>query len=649
MGCQASLLAWAGALLTVVIAPATATAQTSMGQSFSQILDLDPANQVGPRLTWTVTTAKLGNRLFGELTSKITLIDAISNPAKAYEFASDRAWNRILFGEKDVYVKEFRNAGTGLTNLRAPSGLDISSQRTLFIADRLNSRVVIARFDPVARTLAQIGIAAFDSISGSLNGVTDVAWDGRTSPLTDEFWYAVDAGGQVSYWQWTGSAAIRQWSYGSEGDGVGQFRNPTGICVGRELGVNGGSLFTSHFYVADAGNRRVVGLYRSPTGATWSEVVALPDSGVPSDCTVDHFGQVTVADSKNHRLLRFNSVLWLVDSYGVYGEGPASQNTFSSPSAVHVPFGKKLNSSGQAVWYGEGRILTAEKWSAQTGALEHYLGVSAAFTAPAETSSVSAWIPLRTTNAAYVTAEVLRQGAGTIRTLYSNQLFSAGNWTLFWDGRLANGTGAPPDNYLFRVTATSAYGCPGGYSYPWCFPLILSNSFFFKYCPPSDPLAMAPRRSKPWRDFPHAVPPPPCGPSVMADGAGSATFTPTVSFLRQRFIEEGHPLARVTSDIANAVLPAEEPLAALVRRYGLRGLRLGVADGGVPSRVRIDVYSASGRKVRTLVNEELTGGIYDASWDGLDDNGRQVLPGVYVARMTVGSFVATQRLLIPRE
>src|SRR2546427_4091713 len=64
------------------------------GQTFVQLADLDPNNQLGPRLTRTVVVNKLsGNPLFADLASKITLVDAVASPWVAYEFAADPMWN----------------------------------------------------------------------------------------------------------------------------------------------------------------------------------------------------------------------------------------------------------------------------------------------------------------------------------------------------------------------------------------------------------------------------------------------------------------------------------------------------------------------------------------------------------------------------
>ncbi len=60
-------------------------------------------------------------------------------------------------------------------------------------------------------------------------------------------------------------------------------------------------------------------------------------------------------------------------------------------------------------------------------------------------------------------------------------------------------------------------------------------------------------------------------------------------------------------------------------------LRFELAD---PSRVRLEIFSISGRKIRTLAHEELAAGSYERRWNGLTDHGRPVASGTYFGRLT---------------
>jgi hypothetical protein len=64
------------------------------------------------------------------------------------------------------------------------------------------------------------------------------------------------------------------------------------------------------------------------------------------------------------------------------------------------------------------------------------------------------------------------------------------------------------------------------------------------------------------------------------------------------------------------------------------------------SFVQLKVYDLLGREVRTLVAEEQAIGIYNATWDGKNDLGENVPSGVYVYRMSAGSFSDSKKMLL---
>jgi Tol biopolymer transport system component len=58
------------------------------------------------------------------------------------------------------------------------------------------------------------------------------------------------------------------------------------------------------------------------------------------------------------------------------------------------------------------------------------------------------------------------------------------------------------------------------------------------------------------------------------------------------------------------------------------------------------VYDITGRKVRDLVNGQLSRGAHSAVWDGRDSEGRVVSTGVYLSRLTMNGKNATSRMLL---
>jgi Ca-activated chloride channel homolog len=55
-----------------------------------------------------------------------------------------------------------------------------------------------------------------------------------------------------------------------------------------------------------------------------------------------------------------------------------------------------------------------------------------------------------------------------------------------------------------------------------------------------------------------------------------------------------------------------------------------------PQCMSVKIYDASGKLVRTLVNETTMGGNYLVSWNATDDNGRKLSAGIYLAVLEIG-------------
>ncbi len=96
------------------------------------------------------------------------------------------------------------------------------------------------------------------------------------------------------------------------------------------------------------------------------------------------------------------------------------------------------------------------------------------------------------------------------------------------------------------------------------------------------------------------------------------------------------------------------PQPGTVRTYALpnpaRGgveihyvLREGSAASG-----RVDIYDATGRRVRTLPVHTAGAGDHHVSWDGADEEGRAVQEGVYFYRLQIGEQIVSRHLVMLR-
>ena len=66
------------------------------------------------------------------------------------------------------------------------------------------------------------------------------------------------------------------------------------------------------------------------------------------------------------------------------------------------------------------------------------------------------------------------------------------------------------------------------------------------------------------------------------------------------------------------------------------------------SNVRLELFDAAGRLVRTLVAERQSPGEYAAAWNGQDHQGRAVASGVYLYRLRVGDRTETRQMMLVR-
>jgi hypothetical protein len=60
----------------------------------------------------------------------------------------------------------------------------------------------------------------------------------------------------------------------------------------------------------------------------------------------------------------------------------------------------------------------------------------------------------------------------------------------------------------------------------------------------------------------------------------------------------------------------------------------------------LKIFDINGREIRTLINNEVEGGIYKIKWDGLDMNGNIVSSGIYFYRLKTKSFISVKKTVM---
>jgi hypothetical protein len=69
------------------------------------------------------------------------------------------------------------------------------------------------------------------------------------------------------------------------------------------------------------------------------------------------------------------------------------------------------------------------------------------------------------------------------------------------------------------------------------------------------------------------------------------------------------------------------------------------AQGGLAN---LDIYDVMGRRVRTLMRGDMSSGFHEVRWDGLDDSGVRVAPGVFFLRLEQCAQSQTGKLVLTR-
>ena len=65
----------------------------------------------------------------------------------------------------------------------------------------------------------------------------------------------------------------------------------------------------------------------------------------------------------------------------------------------------------------------------------------------------------------------------------------------------------------------------------------------------------------------------------------------------------------------------------------------------VDSKVELSVYDVTGRRVRSLADHTFDAGIHTIRWNGRDDAGRTLPPGLYLTRFNANGVLRTQRVV----
>jgi hypothetical protein len=105
---------------------------------------------------------------------------------------------------------------------------------------------------------------------------------------------------------------------------------------------------------------------------------------------------------------------------------------------------------------------------------------------------------------------------------------------------------------------------------------------------------------------------------IAGEGEYETPFVPTATALMQNFPNPFNPSTTLAFDMAQA------------------------------GHVTIQIYSVSGRLIRTLINERRDAGRHSVEWNGMDASGSSVPSGIYFYRMKASGYEATKKMILVR-
>ena len=208
--------------------------------------------------------------------------------------------------------------GSGDIKFKSPKGITIDSADNIYVVDSGDSQ--IKKFDPTGKFLLSWG--SFGNGNGQFKNPTGIFTDKKYAYVTD-----------------TGNARIQKFdkngnfihTWGSFGDDAGMFHTPVSLAID-----NSGDLF-----VSDSGINKI--LVFDSNGQYKDEIKSLLISPAKfsssNSITFDSRNNFYIVISDDNRVLQYSSIGTFIKSFGTIGDG---KGQFNKPSSIAIDSGGNL-------------------------------------------------------------------------------------------------------------------------------------------------------------------------------------------------------------------------------------------------------------------------------------------------------------------
>lgn len=487
-------LTWASIVATMlVVMPGTTIGKTLNQVSFV----LGPISTPKVTRAYTVNNDSISRYLFYRLGggASFEYFDTEISQTRKAAFFVDPVWSRIIYAVEGDPIRETTYFSSGTDLFSHPEHLDLAPNGNVFVADTGNNRVVVYNYAaytgpnvPPRKLYPMIQINGETAFSSP----TKVHWEDNGTPnvSTDDILWVLDSeSARLAAYHilYNGSTYYASpyifLGMGTLGAGNHPSR-PVAFTKMRSFSApnQGASYCTEKLCVYDAANNRFViytvardGGFISgamiPFLVSW-QAVPNPVPGTSySDLVSDAWGNLLAVDRIGSRIIKFDSNLVPIESYGSPGTGPLGSEQMTDP--VSLSF-HRINGVGQATEYS-GKGMLCELWGEQSGIQAVSLGVVAKDLSVVKAAgSDSMLISATTTDHSYVWVNIVDPGANnsTLRTL-GGYVRAPGRVTVAWDGRRGDGSlAAPCKTYVARFQAIGLYSQPES--------SLVTASFYYK-------------------------------------------------------------------------------------------------------------------------------------------------------------------------
>ncbi len=421
-------------------------------------------NPVIWKLTKSVTNEHWDIDLFGypRASAQSYIMDTWGELYTGVSFKLDHDWCRIVYTEVySNWIRAYSSYGSSGCQLWAPKSIaslapfnDVSWSwyHYIYVADTENDRIVRLLYD--WRPGYQYMICNTPITGNGLDRPCDLDLnDAGTfwTEVDDNYLWVVNSPngiGPSEIKRFTTDGVLRSTfgNYGCDGQ-VGDFCRLTAIVSARsyflsepyDMYAN-----TDHFYVADAGNNRIVMLYKEPSSETVYWVAETSTSSSIVDLETDVFGHLWAVDQEAGTITKYRFDLFPLCTFGSSGIG---ENQFLQPISM-------TNNGG---YYGFGNMSVAEAWTDSSGGQYFAIGTDI-LDFEVSTSQSEHWhyINYVLVDPSDVSIKIYNQQAELVKTLFDGEQFS-GPASFVWDGLDDSEQPAATGEYRVVVVDTCTY------------------------------------------------------------------------------------------------------------------------------------------------------------------------------------------------